>query len=185
MPPQPWKTLSTRLVYQNPWTSVHEDIAEMPNGRTTVYGVVETGQCVGVLPYLDDDRVILVRQFRYVFGENQRWEMPTGGVRPGEGLLEAARRELREEIGYDAGELQPISTYYPSKSVMHETAHLYIGRDLVRAVEIPDDTEFFEVASFPFEQVLGMVLANEIRDSMTVIAVLHAAYMRGEASKHG
>ena len=50
MPPQPWKTLSTRLVYQNPWTSVHEDIAEMPNGRTTIYGVVEAGQCVGVLP---------------------------------------------------------------------------------------------------------------------------------------
>jgi len=89
------------------------------------------------------------------------------------------RRELREEIGYDAGELQPISTYYPSKSVMHEIAHLYIGRGLVRAVEVPDDTEFFEVASFPFEQVLGMVLANEIRDSMTVIAVLHAAYLRG------
>ena len=99
MPPQAWKTLSTRLVYQNPWTSVHEDIAEMPNGRTTIYGVVEAGQCVGVLPFLEDGQVILVRQYRYVFGENQRWEMPTGGVRPGEGLLEAARRELREAIG--------------------------------------------------------------------------------------
>jgi ADP-ribose pyrophosphatase len=179
MPPQPWKTLSTRVVYQNPWTSVHEDIAEMPNGRTTIYGVVEAGQCVGVLPFLDDEQVVLVRQYRYVFGENQRWEMPTGGVRPGEGLLEAARRELREEIGYDAAELQLLSTYYPSKSVMHEIAHLYTGLGLVRAIEIPDETEFFEVASFPFEQVLQMVLASEIRDSMTVIAVLHAARLRG------
>jgi ADP-ribose diphosphatase len=159
MPPQPWKTLSTRVVYQNPWTSVHEDIAEMPNGRTTVYGVVEAGQCVGVLPFLDDGQVILVRQYRYVFGENQRWEMPTG-------------------------ELQPVSTYYPSKSVMHEIAHLYIGRGLVQAAEIPDETEFFEVASFPFEQVLQMVLANEIRDSMTVIAVLHAAHLRGGVRNH-
>lgn len=184
MPPQPWKTLSTRVVYQNPWTSVHEDIAEMPNGRTTLYGVVEAGQCVGVLPFLDETQVILVRQYRYVFGENQRWEMPTGGVRPGEELLEAARRELREEIGYDAGELQPVSIYYPSKSVMHEIAHLYLGRGLVRSVEVPDETEFFEVASFPFEQVLGMVLANEIRDSMTVIAVLHAACLRGGLIYH-
>jgi ADP-ribose pyrophosphatase len=185
MPPQPWKTLSTRLVYQNPWTSVREDIAEMPNGRTTIYGVVEAGQCVGVLPFLEDGQVILVRQYRYVFGENQRWEMPTGGVRPGEELLEAARRELREEIGYDARQLQPVSTYYPSKSVMHEIAHLYIGRGLVRSAEVPDATEFFEVASFSFEQVLQMVLDSKIRDSMTVIAVLHAARLRGWGTSNG
>lgn len=182
MPPQPWKTLSTRLAYQNPWTSVREDIAQMPNGKTTLYGVVECGECVGILPFLDENQVILVRQYRYVFGENQRWEMPTGGVRPGEPLLEAARRELREEIGYDARQLQPISTYYPSKSVVHEIAHLYLGTGLTQAGDIPDDTEFLEVSSFPFEQVLQMVLASEIRDSMTVIAVLHAARLREQVN---
>ena len=182
MPPQPWKTLSTRPVYQNPWTTVREDVAQMPNGKTTIYGVIECGECVGILPFLEDDQVILVRQYRYVFGENQRWEMPTGGVRSGEPLLEAARRELREEIGYDARELRPISTYYPSKSVVHEIAHLYLGTGLVPAGDAPDDTEFLEVASFPFEQVLQMVKASEIRDSMTVIAVLHAALLRGRAN---
>ena len=53
MPPQPWKTLSTREVYQNKWMRLREDIAEMPNGRTTIYGVCEFGQCVGVLPFVD------------------------------------------------------------------------------------------------------------------------------------
>ncbi|MEK6572907.1 MAG: hypothetical protein AABZ58_01150 [Chloroflexota bacterium] len=51
MPPLPWKTLSTREVYKNKWVRLREDIAELPNGRTTIYGVVECAECVGVLPY--------------------------------------------------------------------------------------------------------------------------------------
>ena len=175
---KPWKTLASRPVYQNRWTTVREDLAEMPNGQTTIYGVVESGECVGVLPFLDNDRVVMVRQYRYVFGENHRWEMPTGGVKSGESLLEAAHRELREEVGYDAAELQHINTYFPSKSVMHEIAHLYIGRGLSRVHAIPDETEFMEVAEFPFKHVRQMVLESEIRDSMTVIAVLFADRMR-------
>lgn len=175
MPPKPWKTLSSRSVYKNPWTHIREDIAEMPNGKTTIYGVIECGHCVGVLPFLDDEHVILVRQYRYVFGENTRWEMPTGGVKSAEELVNAARRELREEIGYDASELQPISTYYTSKSIVQETAHLYIGSKLTQLQAMPDETEFLEVETFKFNQVLQMVIDNEIRDSMTVIAVLHAA----------
>ena len=179
MPPKAWKTLSSRPIYQNPWTSVREDIAEMPNGKQTVYGVIECGECVGVLPFTDDQHVILVRQYRYVFGENNRWEMPTGGVKPGETLLEAAHRELREEIGYDAAQLKQINTYYPSKSIMHEIAHLYIGRGLTQIQAMPDETEFLEIETFPFDQVLQMVLKSEIRDSMTILAVFYAARLLG------
>jgi len=178
MPPKPWKTLSSREIYKNPWTRVREDIAEMPNGKTTIYGVIECGQCVGMLPFLDDDHVVMVRQYRYVFGENHRWEMPTGGVKPGEALEAAVRRELREEVGYDAAELQHVSTYFPSKSIVQEIGYLYLGRRLTRVEAVPDDTEFLEADVFPFEQVLQMVLDSEIRDSMTVITVLHAARLR-------
>lgn len=179
MPPKAWKTLSSRPIYQNPWTSVREDIAEMPNGKQTIYGVIECGECVGVLPFTDDQHVVLVRQYRYVFGENNRWEMPTGGVKPGETLLEAAHRELREEIGYDTAHLEQINTYYPSKSIMHEIAHLYIGRGLTRIQAIPDETEFLEIETFPFDRVLQMVLKSEIRDSMTILAVFYAARQLG------
>jgi ADP-ribose pyrophosphatase len=175
MPPKPWKTLTTRLVYENPWTRVREDVAEMPDGKTTLYGVIECKDCVGVLPFLDDDHVVLVRQYRYVFGENQRWEMPTGSVKPGESPAEAARREMREEVGYDAADLDLIQTYYTSKSIVREVAYLYIGRRLSKVQSVPDETEFLEVAVFPFAQVLQMVIDSEIRDSMTIIAVLHAA----------
>jgi ADP-ribose pyrophosphatase len=180
MPPKTWKTLSSRVVYQNPWTKVREDIAELPDGRQTIYGVIECQDAVGVLPFLEDDRVVLVRQYRYVFDETHRWEMPTGGAKPGESLKQAAHRELREEIGFDAASLEHINTYFTSKSIMREIAHLYIGKDLVQVQALPDETEFLEVGIFPFDQVLQMVLDGEIRDSMTVIAVLFAARQRGQ-----
>jgi ADP-ribose pyrophosphatase len=180
MPLKAWKTQSSRQIYENPWMKLREDIAEMPNGKTTMYGVIECAECVGVLPFIDADHVVMVRQYRYVFGEVHRWEMPTGGVKPGESLREAARRELREEVGYEAAQLQHVSTYFTSKSIMREIAHLYLGRGLTQVEAVPDDTEFLEVAIFPFEEVLQMVLDSEIRDSMTVITVLHAARLRGE-----
>jgi len=175
---KPWKTISSREIYQNKWMRLREDVTEMPDGRSTIYGVIECADCVGVLPFIDDDHVVMVRQFRYVFGEDHRWEMPTGGVTMGESAISAAHRELQEETGYDAGELRHVSTYFPSKSIMREIGHLYIGRRLTKVEAVPDDTEFFEIAIMPFDQVLQMVNASEIRDSMTVITVLHAARLK-------
>lgn len=178
MPILPWKTLTTREVYKNNWMRLREDRAELPDGNTTLYGVVECAECVGVLPFVDAAHVVMVRQYRYVYGEDFRWEMPTGGVKPGEASEAAARRELREEAGYDAGELLHVSTYFTSKSIMREIGHLYLGRNLFRIEALPDDTEFFEIGILSFEAVLDLVDRSEIRDSMTVIAVLQAARLR-------
>ncbi len=171
----PWKTLSTKPIYSNKWLSLREDVAELPDGRTTIYGVVTCGQCVGILPFVDPDTVLLIQQYRYV-ARRVTWEMPTGGVHSGESIEEAAQRELAEEIGYRAGRLIPVSTYHTSKSVMDETAHLFLAEELVHLERPPrEETEFIEVRSFPFREVLQMVLSGEIVDSMTVIAVLLAA----------
>src|SRR5260221_4939308 len=178
MPPKPWKTRSSREIYQNKWMRLREDIAEMPDGRTTIYGVCTFGQCVGILPFVDNDTVVLVRQYRYVQREDHRWEMPTGGIKPGETPEKAAQRELAEEAGYIAGRLDPVNIYYTSKSICDETAYLYLGYDLKRASLPPDETEFFERELLAFEDVLRMVQTSEIRDGMTVIAVLNAALRR-------
>lgn len=170
----PWRTLSSRPVYANKWISVREDLVALPDGRTTVYGVVSCGHCVGVLPFVDPDTVLLVRQYRYVAGR-PTWEMPTGGVHAGETLEQAAQRELAEETGHRARHLAHVSTYHTSKSVVDETAHLFLAEGLHRADTAPDDTEFIDVSAFPFDTVLRMVLDGEIVDSMTVVAVLLAA----------
>jgi hypothetical protein len=67
---------------------------------------------------------------------------------------------------------------------MRETGHLFIGRGLTQIEATPDETEFLEVATFPFAQVLQMVIDSEIRDSMSVITILHAARLR-EAARNG
>ncbi|MEE9152504.1 MAG: NUDIX hydrolase [candidate division NC10 bacterium] len=175
----PWKTLSTKPIYSNKWLSLREDVAELPDGRTTIYGVVTCGHCVGILPFLDPDTVLLIQQYRYVT-RRVTWEMPTGGIHAGESIEEATQRELSEEIGSHAGRLIPVSTYNTSKSVMDETAHLFLGEELVKLVLPPrDETEFIEIRPFPFHKVLQMVLTGEIVDGMTIIAVLLAARLKG------
>ena len=93
-----WTRLSRRRAYENPWIAVDEDVVRLPNGTTSLYGIVRCGPCVGMLPFTDDDHVLLVQQFRYVAGRTT-WEMPTGGVHTDEAVDDAAQRELAEEVG--------------------------------------------------------------------------------------
>jgi ADP-ribose pyrophosphatase len=172
-----WRTLTTREVYTNPWIRVREDIAELPDGRTTLYGVIEVPPAVGVLPFLDERTVVLVGQYRYV-ARGFYWEMPTGGMKPGETEEAAAQRELTEEAGYEAARLVKLSSFYSSKSVLDEVAHLYLAEGLRPATRAGDDTEFIEIRTFPLDEVVRMVERSEIVDAMTIIAVLHAARRR-------
>src|SRR5260370_24234100 len=94
----PWRATSTRPIYRNRWIDVREDMVELPDGHTTVYGVVECSECVGVLPFLDPDTVLLVGQYRYV-AKGLFWEMPTGGQNAGEAPSPAAQREPAEGAG--------------------------------------------------------------------------------------
>ncbi len=175
---RPWSTLSRRAVYSTPWLRVREDRVRAPSGEQTTYSVVECGRCVGVLPFVDADTVLLVRPHRYVAGRVP-WEMPTGGVHPSESPLEAAHRELAEEAQVHALQLAPLGAYHTSKSVMDETAHLYTATGLTPCQSDADDEfEFLRAEPVAFAQVLDWVLSGEIVDSMTIIAVLRVALTR-------
>lgn len=173
----PWRRLTSRPVYENRWIRVREDQVELPDGRTTIYGIVHCGPCVGVLPFLDRDTVVLVGQYRYVAGRFY-WEMPTGGMKPGESEEAAVQRELAEEAGYRAGRLRKLCAYHTSKSVVDETANLYLAEGLRPVEHRADSTEFIEVRTFPFDEVVRMVERDEIKDSMTIVAVLRAARLQ-------
>ena len=174
---QPWTRLTNRVVYENKWIRVEEDTVRVPNGHETIYGIVRCTDAIGVLPFVDDDHVLLVQQYRYVAG-HATWEMPTGGRHAGETCEAAAQRELAEEAGYRSGSLAFLTRFHTSKSVVDEMAYLYLARDLTAAVETADETELFRREVFAFDEVVRMVAAAEITDSMTVIAVLLAARMR-------
>jgi ADP-ribose pyrophosphatase len=168
----PWRTLGSRVVYENPWITVREDDVVRPDGSHGVYGVVVAHGAVGVVPLLPDGRVLLVRQWRYVAGRAM-WEIPTGGVHPGESLDDAVQRELAEEAGHRAGSLVPLGSIHSSKSVMDETCHLFLGTGLVPAAGVPDPSEHdIVVAPFPLAEAVRMVLDGEILDAMSVVALL-------------
>ena len=173
----PWWRLTSRPVYENPWIRVREDQVELPDGRTTLYGVVQCAGCVGVLPFVDAHTVVLVGQYRYVAG-GFYWEMPTGAVKTGESEEAAVQRELAEEAGYEADRLVKLCAYHTSKSVVDETANIYLAEGLRPVARRADPTEFIEVRAFRFDEVVRMVERDEIKDSMTIIAVLHAARRR-------
>src|SRR5258708_14373925 len=128
----PRRATSTRPIYRNRWIAVREELVELPDGHTAVYGVVECSECVGVLPFLDPDTVLLVGQYRYVAKEFF-WEMPTGGQDPGETRLQAAQRELAEEAGYEAGRLVELVGFHTSKSILAPGPHLYLPGGLLPA----------------------------------------------------
>jgi ADP-ribose pyrophosphatase len=186
---RPWRTLSSVEVYRNPWIRVREDEVETPAGHRTTYGVVTTGRAVGVLPFVDPDHVVLVRQWRYVTGV-PTWEMPTGGAHADEELVAAAQRELAEEAGYRAGRLAPLADFVSSKSILDESAHLFVGWDLSAlgeddpAMGTPDPTEELERHQLPFDDVVDMVVGGAIVDAMTIVAVLVVDRMRRTRPRH-
>src|SRR5258708_7029705 len=133
----PWRATSTRPIYRNRWIDVREDIVELPDGHTTVYGVVECSECVGILPFLDRDTVLLVGQYRYV-AKGFFWEMPTGGQDAGETRLQAAQRELAEEAGHAARRRVEPCHFPPSQSRQRDAAYPYLARGPPPAPRRPD-----------------------------------------------
>ena len=124
-PSNPWTTLSSRLVYENPWIRVREDQVLRPDGQPGIYGVVEfKNRAVGVLPVDDEGCIWLVGQYRYPLN-SYSWEVPEGGSPQFETPEETVRRELEEETGLSAGTLELICTAHLSNSVCDEIAYIY------------------------------------------------------------
>jgi len=173
----PWTWLTSRIVYDNPWITVEEREALNPAGKPAIYGIVRMKRlAVGVLPITADGLVHLVGQWRPPL-ERYSWEMPEGGAEAGEGGEDTARRELAEEAGLEAGRLQPILELDLSNSTTDEAAVVFLATELSDCPKAPEETEILKHRVAPFAQVLEEVIGGQIRDSLTVAAVLRAHHM--------
>jgi 8-oxo-dGTP pyrophosphatase MutT (NUDIX family) len=166
----PWRTLGSRRVYENPWISVREDSVVRPDGDPGRYGVVHyKNTAVGVLP-VEDDHVYLVGQYRYPL-DRYSWEIPEGGCPEGEEPLDAARRELREETGLEAKSWRRLGEAYLSNSVADELAVWYLATDLEPGEQRPEGTEVIGVRRVPLREAVAMAMDGRITDALSVLAL--------------
>lgn len=170
-------TTGTEPIYSGRIITLRRDTVELENGNTALREVIEHPGGVAVLPVDEHDNILMVRQFRYPFG-TQLLEIPAGKLEYGEDAFLCGQRELEEETGCTAAFYHPLGQLLPTPAYDNEVIHLYYAKDLTKTKQHLDSDEFLTVEAIPFETVVSMVLANEIRDAKTQIAVLKAKLLR-------
>jgi 8-oxo-dGTP pyrophosphatase MutT (NUDIX family) len=171
----PWRRRTRRVAYANPWIEVLHDEVDRPDGGPGIYGVVHfRSRAVGVVAVGEDGRLLLVGQHRYTL-DAYSWEIPEGGVGADESLLDGARRELREETGFEADAWRELCRMSVSNSITDETGALFLATGLHHGPAAPDATEDLEIRWDTLESVLDRIDAGEIHDLMTIAAVTRYA----------
>lgn len=150
-----------------------------------VKDVIRFGQSVAVIPFKDVNKIIMIKQFRAAVG---KWiyEIPAGRIEPGENIENTVLRELREEVGYEAKQLEKLVSVYISPGYSDEVIHIYVARDLVYVGSSPEKGELIEVIEIDLDKALEMIISSDIVDAKTLIALLMTRYMFGNKFiKHG
>ena len=172
-----WTPLGSAARYSHGKLTLREDTWRLPDGTERVYPVLVVGPGVAVLPFVEPDRVLLIRQYRHL-QRGDSWELPGGGALPGEDPVAAAQRELREEGGYRAERLTLLTRFHPSNAYLDETAYCFVAHGLTSDPLPADDDEFFERVVVPWTTALRMALDGEITESYSKIAILQYALDR-------
>ncbi|HRH38055.1 MAG TPA: NUDIX hydrolase [Flavobacteriales bacterium] len=178
----PWKTIRSEERYATPWISVsHHDVID-PSGAAGIYGVIHFKNiAVGVVPLDEELNTWIVGQYRYPI-KAYSWEIPEGGGKRDVPPLESAKRELREEVGITATHWMELLQMDLSNSASDETAIIYVAQGLSFHEPEPDHNEELAMRKLPFSELYRMVLHGEVRDSLTVAAVLKIQLMLNDGS---
>ena len=166
-----WRRLSSAALYTRGKLTLREDAWRLPDGQEVIYPVLAVGVTVGVLPFVEPARVLLIRQYRHLQGEVS-WELPGGGAQPGEDPLAAAQRELREEGGYRAERLEFLTRFYPSNAYLDEIAYCYAAYGLTPDPLPADDDEFIERRVVALDEAIRMAIGGEITESVSKMTLL-------------
>ena len=165
------KTIEKEVVFEGRIITVRKDKAELGDGSIALRELVIHSGGVCVVPLTDDNKVIMVRQFRYAFGE-PLLEIPAGKLEKGEEHRSAALRELEEETGAECTSFEYLGVCYPSVAYLTEKIHMYLARGLSFGKAHPDEGEFLDVLQIPLDEAVEMIMRGEIPDAKTQIALL-------------
>ena len=149
------------------------DQVELPNGQTSSREWIDHPGAVCIIPVLPDDKICLIRQFRYGPGE-EFIEIPAGKLDSGEAPLDCAYRELEEETGYRANKLTFLTNIHPAIGFSNEKMWMYLAEDLEKYKNKLDQDEFLELLPTPLEKALDWIWSGKITDVKTIIGLLWA-----------
>ncbi|MBI4342101.1 MAG: NUDIX hydrolase [Candidatus Omnitrophica bacterium] len=164
------RLVSQRTIYQGRVIRLIREVLEV-DGRRIIRETVRHPGAVVIVPVLDGERLVFVRQYRRAVGRFLL-ELPAGTLEPGERREACARRELQEETGWRARRWRRIAQFYAAPGVLSERMTVFLARGLVRAAARPDPDERLEPVVLPFRRALAKVRTGQIRDGKTIIGLL-------------
>ena len=173
------KQVSSEYFYRGTIINMRRDEIILPNGEGAHREFVEHpgGVCIAALT--DRDEILFVRQFRYPYGE-EVLEIPAGKRDKKEEPLECGKRELMEETGAVASNYFSLGVIYPTPGYTNELLYLFGATGLSYGESNPDDDEFLTLEKIPLKRAVEMVMAGQLPDSKTQIAVLKLWKLRQE-----
>ena len=126
---------------------------------------------VVILPFLNDDTILLIRNHRYTIAQTLI-ELPAGGLEKNEDPMNGAGRELVEETGYVAGRLRRLVDFYSSPGILSEKMYTFAAYDLEKAAQRLEEDEEIEVLPTPFNRAVRMIADGQIIDGKTIATLL-------------
>ncbi|MCH2228563.1 MAG: NUDIX hydrolase [Candidatus Caenarcaniphilales bacterium] len=168
------KTLESKILYKGRFLDFVEDQVEIENSGGIVaprqYFTHPGGVCV--IPVLDSEYIVLIKQFRTPVGEII-YEFPAGKKDAGEEPLATAMRELKEETGFTAETWEDKGFIYPCPGYCTEKLHLFLARDLACGEDNPDEGEIVETSIVKLKDAFQMVNDGQIRDAKTICGLFY------------
>lgn len=165
------KKISGEKVFSGRVVDLSVDKVELEDGKITTRELVTHPGGVCVVPINENGEIYMVKQFRYPFSE-VLLEIPAGKLEKGEDHRLCGIRELKEEIGAQAGYFEYLGCLYPTVAYDTEIIHMYLAKELSFGDQKLDEGEFIDVIKMPFEKAVEMVMNNEIPDAKTQLAIL-------------
>lgn len=146
----------------------------LENGTTTDVEFIEHPGATAVIPFLDDNRIVLLKQYRHAL-KKYIWEIPAGTLDPREEIISCAKRELIEETGYSARQWHRLGEITPVPGYSDERIHIFLAAQLQPAEQNPDDDEVIQVQAVDFLKAIEMIGDGEIQDAKSIAGLFLAS----------
>jgi len=176
-----WKILSSEYLVKKTYDTLRVDVCELPDGRIAPeYCVLEYPNWVNIVAITEDEKVIMVRQYRHS-GDIVSIEIPGGVIDDDEAPIDAAKRELLEETGYLFENFELVSTIYPNPATSNNVTYCYLATDGKKIQEQDlDELEDIAVELYTIAEVKELLLKNEIPQALNVTGLVYAFLKLGK-----